>query len=298
MLNTKRRAFLSRVLFPAAARPAAVAGLIACWLLGATIGCAQRTNNNVSVAQVAVRANPALELVATDERQAVLTVRVKRTGQILTVRADDVVAGTAFRNLDLTEPSGQAASAGPAQVASAKDTNQAPPVTSPAPAAAAPGAAAPVRSAEPTPAPPRPAPPTGVKAAPPAAVASPAPASTKPSGTDGATIDESRLKPRTEPVHCTGANSVRLDGVLLRADRVAVQAVGQCAVYITNSHIVGRVAVEAAGDTTVTIENSIIEGVVQAAGRSTITTKSSTIQGRVQKLQNGAVRDLGQTIWR
>jgi len=272
MLSTKRRTFLSRVLFPAAARPAAVAGLVTCWLLGATIGCASRTDNNVSVAQVAVRANPALELVATDERQAVLTVRVKRTGQILTVRADDVVAGTAFRNLDLTE-------------------------------AAAPAAAAPVPSAEPTAAAaqpaPRPAPPTGVKAAPAkGAAAPPPPAAPKPSGVDGARIDESRLKPRTEPVHCTGANSVRLDGVLLRADRVAVQAVGQCAVYITNSHIVGRVAVEAAGDTTVTIENSIIEGVVQAAGRSTITTKSSTIQGRVQKSQNGAVRDLGQTIWR
>lgn len=66
-----------------------------------TLGCSSAgTADAVEKAQIAVRANPSLELVATDERQGVLTVRVKRSGQMLTVSAGDVVAGNAFRDLD------------------------------------------------------------------------------------------------------------------------------------------------------------------------------------------------------
>jgi hypothetical protein len=54
-----------------------------------------------------VRANPSLELVATDERQSVLTVKVKRSGRVMTVSAADVVAGTAFRDLDADLSAGQ-----------------------------------------------------------------------------------------------------------------------------------------------------------------------------------------------
>ena len=57
--------------------------------------------SDLEVAQVAVRANPALELVATDAQQGVLTVRVKATGQLLTVKASEVNAGTAFTNVSL-----------------------------------------------------------------------------------------------------------------------------------------------------------------------------------------------------
>jgi hypothetical protein len=65
------------------------------------VGCSSaKSSDAVEKAQIAVRANPALELVATDERQGVLTVKVKRSGQMLTVTATDVVAGTAFRDLD------------------------------------------------------------------------------------------------------------------------------------------------------------------------------------------------------
>jgi hypothetical protein len=71
------------------------------WLLASTIACsADRPRDPIEIAQIAVRANPSLELLATDERQGVLTVRVKRTGQILTVHAADVTAGTAFRDLE------------------------------------------------------------------------------------------------------------------------------------------------------------------------------------------------------
>ena len=50
-----------------------------CVILAACNGA----NANIEKAQIAVRANPALELVATDERQGVVTVRVKSSGQTL-----------------------------------------------------------------------------------------------------------------------------------------------------------------------------------------------------------------------
>jgi hypothetical protein len=47
------------------------------WLLASTIGCsADRARDPVEIAQIAVRANPSLELIATDDRQGVLTMRL------------------------------------------------------------------------------------------------------------------------------------------------------------------------------------------------------------------------------
>jgi hypothetical protein len=73
-----------------------------------TLACsAGKTSDAVEKAQIAVRANPALELVATDERQGVLTVRVKQNGQVITVSVNDVIAGTAFANLDVSSGGGR-----------------------------------------------------------------------------------------------------------------------------------------------------------------------------------------------
>ena len=307
-------------------RAAVVALVSCCWLLGSMVGCVSGGGDPVAVAQVAVRANPDLELLATDERQAVLTVRDKRTGRILTVRADAVVAGTAFRDLNATvAPTGQRGAAGSelplapdaarnagastpgARIAAAPPSGEkrnrpaAAPVESetagsvPADTAARTtsagrAAGAPLRSTEEA---------AGAAAqtgAPPASGAAP-PAQ---SPSTGASIDESRLQRRTTPVQCTGVDTVRLEGALLEVERVAIQALGKCAVQIRNSRIVGRVAVQATGNTAVTIDNSIIEGsvAIQAAQTSVVTVRSSTIRGRVVKLQQGLVRDAGQNDWR
>src|SRR5580765_1719242 len=93
-LNAWRSA-MSRYLIVLAAAPICICATVL------ALGCTTAgTSDAVEKAQIAVRANPGLELVATDERQGVLTVRVKRSGQMLTVSASDVVAGTAFRDLD------------------------------------------------------------------------------------------------------------------------------------------------------------------------------------------------------
>jgi hypothetical protein len=75
---------------------------IAIGLLTLTLACNSGGNASADVekAQIAVRANPALELVATDERQSVLTVRVRQSGRVMTVSVADVIAGVAFRDMD------------------------------------------------------------------------------------------------------------------------------------------------------------------------------------------------------
>jgi hypothetical protein len=98
-----------------------------CWaaLVAATVSCAGGSSD-IEKAQIAVRANPSLELVATDDRQGVLTVRVVRSGRMITVKAADVVAGTAFRDLDADAAAAQTPP--PAPAAPAPPT---PPATSP-----------------------------------------------------------------------------------------------------------------------------------------------------------------------
>ncbi len=255
-------------------------------------GCRSAGNDAIATAQVAVRANPALELVATDAQQAVLTVRIRQTGRVITVKADDVVAGTAFRDLDLTAappvaaappapaavPAPPASASAPAPVASSSPPPAVTPVVTPAPAPArTPAPDAPTVRPERSPSP----------AAPQAA-------------SEGATLNEATLKTRATPVQCGGVESLHLDGIRLEAERVAVHAIGECRVRITNSHVKGRIAVQAMGAATVTIENSLIEGqtAIQATGTSVSTVSASTVQGRVQKLQQGVVRDLGKNVWR
>jgi len=114
----------------------------------------------------------------------------------------------------------------------------------------------------------------------------------------GASIDETRLKRRTTPVHCAGVERVELDGVLLQVDRVAIEALAECRVHIKNSRVVGRSAVVAAGKASLTFENCIIEGTLHLAGSSVTSVRSSTIHGRVRKLQAGELKDLGQNVWR
>lgn len=290
-------------------------------LAGLLSACSGRGDDPVSVAQVAVKANPSLELVATDERQGVLTVKVKRTGQILTVHASDVVAGTAFKDLDAAAPSSSTVSAMPSDPAVAvTQSGRTTTVTtgrvstggaadgvsvaqdpSGALTVRTPGGTISVGSSANTAAlAPRAPAATAQSSSPGTQTAPPARSGASPSDEPGAHIDESRLERRTRPVSCVGLNEVRLENVMLRVDEVAVQAAGGCNIRITNSHIAGRVALEAAGNTSFTIENSIIEGqiAIEAAGSARLSVKSSTVRGGVQKMQNATVRDLGQNLWR
>jgi hypothetical protein len=102
-----------------------LAGALVCACAAAmAVGCSSAGNAGaVEKAQIAVRANPSLELVATDERQGVLTVKVKGSGQMLTVSVADVVAGTAFRDLDAGPGGARTAGGGNSSGSSRVDVN-------------------------------------------------------------------------------------------------------------------------------------------------------------------------------
>jgi hypothetical protein len=303
----------------------ALTALVACGSGGAS--------DTIEKAQIAVRANPSLELVATDDRQGVLTVRVVRTGAMMTVNAADVVAGTAFRGLDATAA---AAAAAPATASESTEKSAAPAQRTEPPASAQQritaanergqvtvtrsggaltvqsgdsrvGVAGAAVSAE------RP-----LSAAPPAAApeeraqAAPAPAPAEPAARPaqdtakvestapqkGAVLDESRLEKRNRPVSCVGSQTVNLTDVLLSTDGIAVAVTG-CTVHIRNSHVKGQIGLQVAGGGTVTIENSIIEGTMamQLTPGANVSVKSSTIRGQVQRVGVN-VNDQGGNVWR
>ena len=282
--------------------------------IGVTSACGGSTTD-VEKAQIAVRANPALELVATDERQAVLTVKVKRSGRTLTVTAADVIGGVAFRDLDAESPgepltvqrnapgtsrvdattSGGTASVGQSGVDASTPGGQVS-IRSGGGGISVSGAGGQVKvgggsvGAQAN---------SGRRGA--AAVPErPGSTSAAPSGDGrGAVIDESRLEQRSRPVACTGDNNVTLSNVLLRVDGVAVQGVGSCDIRIRNSHIIGDVAVQVTGSTNVAIENSIIEGRVALSltGSADMSVKSSTIRGPVQRIGSTQLKDLGGNVW-
>lgn len=104
-------------------RPRPLLTVLLAFALGLTAGCSREPagSSEVEVAQVAVRANPALELVATDADQGVLTVRVRSTGHLLTVKAADVNAGTAFASVQM-EADGPAHAGDPAALPVAPTT--------------------------------------------------------------------------------------------------------------------------------------------------------------------------------
>jgi hypothetical protein len=307
-------------------------------LLVSVVGCGGGSGDTIEKAQIAVRANPGLELVATDERQGVLTVKVVRSGRVMTVNAGEVVAGTAFRGLE-NELTGQAPTTVPPNQTGQDREMTASRVRGPGeagPPAATPSAGVagerarvavdrsgsrlavdapsgrvevdrgnvtargPAGTATVT----REAGPATAQAArveaPTAAVTAVPPATAVAQAGKGAVIDESRLKRRTNPVACLGREVVELNGVLLRSEGVAVMTSGGCEVRITNSRIAGQVAVQVAGGGTVSIENSIIEGAVamQLTGGAVVSLRSSTILGPVQRAGAVTVRDLGGNLYK
>jgi hypothetical protein len=313
-----------------------VTGTISIFVVGGALlaaGCSNHASDPMEVASVAVRANPSLELVAADEKQGVLTVRVKRTGQMLVVKAADVTAGTAFRDLDAggaapaqppaQPPAGQApaqsatVSGGGGRVAvsasqGASGQDQQVAVKSAGGAVSvksggrsvsvqAPGqggvsvalnGAGGISVAQSSPQ-------AASASRPSTPAAAPSQSSTAPASSGGATIDDARLERRTRQIVCHD-DSMRLDGVLIKLDDVAVVVTGDCDLKIVNSHITGNTAIHADSNATVSIVNSIVEGstAVSLSGNATLAAKSSTVRGRIQRTQNTELHDQGGNVWK
>jgi hypothetical protein len=259
-----------------------------------TLGCS-RGVGDVETAQIVVLANPSLELIATDERQGVLTVRVAGTGQMMTVRAAEVVAGRAIHDLDANVAALMREPAGPQTQPTAQASMAPAPIATPSESRSA--VATRLRVAA-----------SNIRAQ----VATTASATSDTNAPDraaaraaasrphiGANIDVSLLKRRAGPIVCADNRTIALDGVLVRSGIAALLISGNCDVQIRKSHIVGKIGIEVSGNADVSIDNSIVEGTIalEIAGNSTVSVRSSTVRGAVQRTGIGMMRDLGGNVF-
>ena len=240
-------------------------------------------------ARLALARNPTLEVLATDPSSGVVTIRIKDTGEVRAVKANDLAAA-------------------PVSALTAVSRTQVEPTPSSPMASAAPQSTA--------------------VAAPPALAATTAsmsqPASSSPSYTieraDGqvkvsgpgvsivstgtsavaATADDPSQR-GADPIICEGRRMLHFDSRNIYVEGDAIIARGGCELYITNSRIVADGTGVVIRDAIVHIANSTIEGGAasfDASDSAKVYLRSSTFQGLPRRSERALVQDQGGNQWR
>ena len=292
-------------------RYAGVAGGLVGWCTGvACVGllllaaCNREGPDEMSWARAALERNKALEVVAADQQTRTFTVRLKESGELRAVRADEVIAAPAVapadaaRPLPATKPSA-APEAVPAETALAHADSVATP-----PEAAPPEREA-VRS-EPVSLTPQ----TAAVAAStsggrvlesgPGYSITAAQASGPPAARGRESASNAPLERRHEPIVCQGSRMLHIDNRNLVFDGDAVSAMDGCEIHITNSHISASGVGIAARAANVHIDNSQIEGEqasIEASEDAQIYAHSSRFKGLSRRLDTATVHDLGGNAW-
>jgi hypothetical protein len=281
-------------------------------------GCAREGQDQMSWARTALERNAQLEIVAADPQSHTFTVRVKDTGEVRTVRADQVMAAP----LTAADNGAAAAAANMAAAPSAPpETATSAPASTPAPAA--PESYEPASAAVPPPVPaksgaghllesgpgysieaasgPQSAavaqsgPGYSVRAVGPTAAA----AVTRGSLRDAA-VTNAALERRREPIVCQGERMLHIDNRNLEFDGDAVSAEDGCEIYITNTHISATGVGVLARNANVHIDNSLIEGdagSIDASEGAQVYAASSHFRGLSRRLDSSAFHDQGGNIW-
>ncbi len=278
----------------------------ACVALLTLAACAREDQDQMSWARAALERNSDIEVVAADQQSRTFTVRMKDTGELRMVRADQMVAAP-------TPPAAAApATAGPATPQAAGRSSAA---TAPAAAAApedgsaAAGSAQNVATSPTQPSSLLPQTAAAAEAAPgrvleagpgytiKAAVAE-APAGSARARDSNVTI--AAIERRHEPIICQGSRLLHIDNRNLVFDGDALAAEDGCELHITNSHIsAGGVGVLARA-ANVHIDNSLIEGdqaSIDASDGAQVYAVSSRFRGLSRRLDTAGVHDLGGNIW-
>ena len=270
----------------------------ACLAVLALAACAQQGQDEMSWARAALARNDRIEVVSADQQSRTFTVRVKDTGELRMMRADELIAGPAL------------AAKAPA-VAAAADT-AAPAATAPVsadngPLAGAGEAAAPEES--------------GAQSSRPAAAAPAASAgggrvlkegpgytikaaSTAAPAAGGrvrdSAVTSAAVERRHEPIVCQGSRLLHIDNRNLEFDGDAVSAQDGCEIHITNSHISATGVGVTARHANVHIDNSLIEGdaaSIDASDGAQVYAASSRFRGLSRRADTAAFHDLGGNVW-
>jgi hypothetical protein len=299
---------LARTLLPAA-----------CLVSLALSACgAPQGQDEMSWARAALERNDRIEIVAADAQSRSFTVRLKDTGELRMVRADQVIGAPGI-------PPGAGA---PASAAAAAE-----PAAQPAPPGAMSGSAAALAASEAArpasadenaqPAPEMASPPPAPKvfasrALQPGSPMPPAPGQVLEAG-PGYSIEagsggqagaaagarepgaaSAAVELRHEPIVCQGARLLHIDNRNLQFDGDAVSAEDGCEIHITNSRIRATGVGVSARAANVHIDNSLIEGEaasIDASHGAQIYTASSRFRGLSRQLDTAVVHDLGGNVW-
>jgi hypothetical protein len=265
--------------------------------LVAVAGCDKSARDDMSWAQGALERNGSLQVLTVDRQARAFTVRLKDTGELRIVRADELVGA-----LPQVMPAAEVATAraGPivatdagASAAPAPDATAAPLAESAAPAQAA------VTSA--------------TTSAGPGVIASGPGYSIKSAHADGAVSARAHgfapndsvarglpVERRDEPIVCQGARFLRIDGRNLEFDGDAISAQDGCEIHITNSRIAASGVGVSARAANVHIENSTIEGQsgsILASEGAQVYAEASRFRGVSRGLTSETLHDLGGNVW-
>jgi hypothetical protein len=303
----------------------ALLGMAACSKLGLGGG-----DDQMTWAKAALERNGRLEVVAADPQTSTFTVRVKDTGELRMIKADQVVAEPAGLSApsgaaptETSAPSEPAAPAQPAPESSGVNTPTAtastnsPPEQSsmtrpadetaanvprtgfkpePAPAAAAPNPNSDVASITPGGRTLESGPGYAIKVASKDAASS----ATRAPARERSTTTSAAVERRHEPIICQGERLLQIDNRNLEFDGDAVSAEDGCEIHITNSHITAKGVGISARAANVHIDNSQIEGdsaSIDASGGAQIYASSSRFKGMSRRLDNSSFHDLGGNVW-
>ena len=301
----------------------ALLGIAACGKLGLGGG-----SDEMSWARAALERNDRVEIVAVDPATNTFTVRIKETGDLRTVRADQVIAGPPGAPVS---PAGTPA--GAASMPSATAGVEAPAATAPAATASANNTMSSSQSQQ-APAPDQDAaatsaPRTGFRGDPAPRSEVPNPNSDVASITPGGRVLESgpgyaikaasksapvaartererssttssAIERRHDPIICQGDRLLQIDNRNLEFDGDAVAAEDGCEIHITNSHITAKGVGVSARHANVHIDNSQIEGdsaSIDASEGAQVYASSSTFKGISRRLDNSSFHDLGGNVW-
>lgn len=295
---------LARTLLPAA-----------CLVSLALSACgAPQGQDEMSWARAALERNDRVEIVAADAQSRSFTVRLKDTGELRMVRADQVIGAPGMPPAAAAPASGAAAPAEPAATGAMSGSAAAPAAPVAAPASADVNAQPAPEMASPPPAPKV----FASRALQPGSPMPPAPGQVLEAG-PGYKIEagsggqagaatgarepgaaSSAVELRHEPIVCQGARLLHIDNRNLQFDGDAVSAEDGCEIHITNSRIRATGVGVSARAANVHIDNSLIEGdaaSIDASHGAQIYTASSRFRGLSRQLDTAVVHDLGGNVW-
>jgi hypothetical protein len=269
----------------------------ACFTLVGLAACAQEGQDEMSWARAALARNDRIEVVGADQQSRTFTVRVKDTGELRMLRADQLIAGPALAANAPPAAAPAAGAAAPAATAPVSADNG--PVASAGEAAVPPDASAP--SAAPARAPADTAGGRVLKEGPGYTIKAASTAAPAAGGrVRDSAVTSAAVERRHEPIVCQGSRLLHIDNRNLEFEGDAVSAQDGCEIHITNSHISATGVGVTARHANVHIDNSLIEGdtaSIDASEGAQVYAASSRFRGLSRRLDSAAFHDLGGNVW-